>query len=93
MKAGETAEFLANLTDPRTAVSSYKWDFGDGITVEGAQASHTYTRPGMYRVTLNAIGVDGLTGEARFLLPVMGYISTKFVPAEKQRYHAQPDNR
>jgi len=33
-------------------LSSFTWDFGDGSTGEGATASHTYSAPGTYDVTL-----------------------------------------
>lgn len=31
---------------------TYRWDFGDGTTAEGVQASHVYATPGIYAVTL-----------------------------------------
>ncbi len=31
---------------------SYRWDFGDGTTGEGAQVTHTYEKAGNYRVSL-----------------------------------------
>jgi PKD repeat protein len=31
---------------------AYRWDFGDGHTGEGARASHSYEKPGTYRVRL-----------------------------------------
>ena len=43
---------------------TYRWSFGDGTTDEGAAPVHTYTRPGMYTVTLeaaNAAGTDART--------------------------------
>ncbi len=35
-----------------SGVGSYKWDFGDGETGEGVRTSHTYQKPGNYRVRL-----------------------------------------
>lgn len=32
---------------------TYKWDFGDGQTAEGVKVTHTYEKPGNYRVILN----------------------------------------
>ncbi len=32
---------------------SYRWDFGDGATAEGAQVTHTYAKGGRYRVVLS----------------------------------------
>ena len=34
------------------ALMSWQWDFGDGTTAEGLTASHAYTMPGRYFVTL-----------------------------------------
>ena len=34
------------------AISSYKWDFGDGSTASGSTASHTYTTAGSYTARL-----------------------------------------
>jgi len=31
---------------------TYKWDFGDGATAEGAKVTHVYTKPGKYEVKL-----------------------------------------
>lgn len=37
------------------------WDFGDGGTLSGAPASHTYSGPGAYTVCLNLADADGCT--------------------------------
>ena len=39
--------------------SSFMWDFGDNNTSEETSPSHTYAEPGVYEVTLVAIGDDG----------------------------------
>jgi PKD repeat protein len=39
-------------SDPDGSIVRYLWEFGDGATAEGATASHTYTEPGAYLVTL-----------------------------------------
>lgn len=40
-------------------ISSYTWNFGDGTTATGRIATHTYTRPGTFRITL--VVADGET--------------------------------
>lgn len=39
-------------TDPDGDALKYSWDFGDGVTAEGAKVSHVYTANGNYKVTL-----------------------------------------
>ncbi len=39
-------------SSPDGKMLSYHWDFGDGESIEAAQATHTYTKPGNYRVVL-----------------------------------------
>ena len=42
----------SNSKDPDGSILSYKWNFGDGSTASGETASHTYSEPGDYTVTL-----------------------------------------
>lgn len=39
--------------------ASFAWDFGDGSTGEGAQATHSYDAPGEYAAVLTVTGADG----------------------------------
>jgi PKD repeat protein len=41
------------------AITSYRWDFGDGATATGPVAVHTYEEKGAYRVTLAVVDGDG----------------------------------
>lgn len=53
--APATVSFNASATtDPDDAPASltYQWDFGDGTTASGLTANHTYTRGGIFSVTL-----------------------------------------
>ncbi|MDN3497539.1 PKD domain-containing protein, partial [Planococcus sp. APC 4015] len=48
-----TASFdAAASADTDGTIASYAWDFGDGATGSGAQASHAYDAPGAFTVTL-----------------------------------------
>jgi alpha-galactosidase len=89
-KTGVAGTFRAKPATPDEAILTYRWNFGDGVSVEGPEVSHAYTRPGAYQVVATAVGVGGLSTEERFGLTVSGSVSTKFVPAEKKRY--QPPN-
>jgi hypothetical protein len=86
MKTGAATTFRAQPASPSDAVLSYRWNFGDGVTLEGREVSHAYTKPGTYEVKVSAMGLGGLSTEASFRLPVSGSMSTRFVPAEKRRY-------
>jgi len=51
--AGEQVSFSgANSTDADGKISAYHWDFGNGNAADGAQATHTYNKPGLFHVTL-----------------------------------------
>ncbi len=54
-------EFTAYANaNPGIALGVYLWDFGDGVTdnTSGAVATHNYTAPGFYVVTLKIVGYD-----------------------------------
>ena len=48
---GEASSFDASASTA-SGTPTYMWDFGDGETGEGMRASHTYQKPGNYRVRL-----------------------------------------
>lgn len=52
-----TVQFTANVRGDEPL--SYAWDFGDGSTGTGSSASHTYTEPGNYQVTLTLSNAEG----------------------------------
>ncbi len=52
---GTTASFDArNSYDPDGDVLSYTWTFGDGSSALGAEVTHTYSRDGVFTITLTA---------------------------------------
>jgi hypothetical protein len=46
-------------------ITDWRWDFGDGATASGVQASHTYARRGRYTVRLTVTDASGDRGAAR----------------------------
>jgi hypothetical protein len=56
--------------DPDGQISSYSWEFGDGSTATGAQASHTYAAGGTYTVTLRVTDDAGLSDSASLQVEV-----------------------
>src|SRR5437773_7875739 len=83
---GRAATFRVQPTTSNDVVVTYAWSLGDGVTLEGQEVSHAYTRSGTYQVVVTAIGLGGLSTEEHFSLAVSGSVSTMFAPAEKQRY-------
>lgn len=49
-----TVDFDASLSQNTGPTTVFRWDFGDGTTAFGEQASHDYTRAGVYTATLRA---------------------------------------
>jgi PKD repeat protein len=49
--------------DPDGSLAGYTWDFGDGTTGSGVNASHTYAAPGGYPVQLTVTDDDGATDQ------------------------------
>ena len=45
-------------------LSSYQWDFGDGVSGSGVRPVHTYSSPGEYSVTLHVLDDRGGEGVA-----------------------------
>ena len=50
-------------SDPDGHVTSYAWDFGDGLTDTGATPSHTYAQAGTYTYTLTVTDNRGGTNQ------------------------------
>jgi hypothetical protein len=88
IKTGVAVTFRAQPANSNDVIVSYRWSFGDGVTLEGPEVSHAYTKPGTYQVTVTATGLGGLSTEDSFRLPVSGSLSTSFVPTEKRRYRS-----
>jgi alpha-galactosidase len=83
--AGATLRFAAHSRGSE-AVVSYRWDFGDGVTLEGSEVNHAYTEPGEYNVHLAATGLSGLGAEEHFVLRISGHMPTTFDPQSIKRY-------
>ncbi len=58
--SGESVSFQ-NLTCPEDNVLQFSWDFGDGNTSTDFEPTHTYSTPGVYTVSLEAINSSDVT--------------------------------
>jgi PKD repeat protein len=56
----------------RGSIVSYAWDFGDSTTGSGQVASHVFTRPGSFAVTLTVTGALGQTAVTTQIVQVAG---------------------
>jgi PKD domain len=58
-RAHEPVMFVAHASDPHGSIVSYNWYFGDHGSRRGRRASHTFSRPGDYRVVLRTNDSSG----------------------------------
>jgi alpha-N-arabinofuranosidase len=58
-------------------IISYQWDLDDGNKAAGMIASHTYTKPGTYTVTLSVTDSAGLSGTASVTIKVTSRTSKR----------------
>jgi alpha-galactosidase len=82
-KIGEEVEFSSVASKDGVPALAYHWDFGDGVTADGATLIHTYTAGGNYTVKFTAVGLDGKSAEKVFSIVVSGALN---LPPPR-RYH------
>jgi len=60
------------------------WDFGDGTSAAGSSASHSYSKPGDYKITINV--TEGATGRLLGTSSMQLHIKARSVPAPATNY-------
>ncbi len=83
--AGVTLAFAAEPATPQDAIVHYRWDFGDGVAVDGRNVTHAYTHDGAFEATLFLTGLEGAAGQTSFEVKVTGTVSTRFHPEAQRR--------
>ncbi|MHC4661211.1 MAG: PKD domain-containing protein, partial [Planctomycetota bacterium] len=66
----EVAFNAGGSSDPDGVITSYEWDFGDGITADGVSVNHTYQNPGTYTATLTVTDNLGTSDSAEQVISV-----------------------
>jgi PKD repeat protein len=78
------APLTVSFSNLSTNATNYLWNFGDGNTSASTNATDTYTNPGVYSVTLTAVGAGGTN-----ILTLTNYI-TAFSPPPVAAFTASP---
>jgi hypothetical protein len=81
-RIGEEIGLSSIVSKDGPPVLAYRWDFGDGVTADGAILAHAYTAAGNYTVQFTAEGLDGMSAERTFSIAVNGSV----VLAPPRRY-------
>ena len=71
VNVGAIVTFAATASSDETEIVSFKWDFGDGTNGTGETATHTYTKPGEYTVTLTVRNEFGSTNTNQIAITVI----------------------
>lgn len=75
MKIDEEITFSSVASKEGVPALAYHWDFGDGVTADGAVLTHTYTAAGNFTVRFTAEGLDGESAERTFSITVSGSVT------------------
>ena len=85
-QAGATVVFHATAGKADAPALLYHWDFGDGISADGAEVSHAYTYANKFTVTATATGLNGHTSQKTLGISVTGTVPEGYRPDLKVRY-------
>jgi alpha-galactosidase len=89
---GHSVQFRAIANPLGTPATHYKWDFGDGTSLDEASTHHAYTRDGVYAVKLRVDGLDGKPALYSAAITVEGTIKTRYDVENYRRYKTRDDS-
>ncbi len=84
-QTGDLVEFHA-AGSADAPVLKYHWEFGDGVSADGADVSHAYTYASQFTVTVTAAGLNGRRAQMTLCISVAGTLPTGYRPDLKLRY-------
>jgi alpha-galactosidase len=85
-KLGAVVRVSAALEADSVPALMYHWDFGDGISAQGPSADHAYTRNGVYKITLQAEGLDGIAATKTSEITIQGTLKTTYDVENSRRF-------
>ncbi|MGH9401157.1 MAG: PKD domain-containing protein [Terriglobia bacterium] len=85
-RAGQPVTLSADAASSGVPATCYQWNFGDGTSATGPEATHTYSLSGTFTVHLTATGVEGVDTQRTFKVAVTGYPGTAFDFKSNRRY-------
>ncbi|UCE38008.1 MAG: PKD domain-containing protein, partial [Thermoplasmata archaeon] len=82
---GEQVQFAGNSSyDPDGYIVSYEWDFGDGSYHSGITASHIFTSPGAFCVTLTVCDNNDGTNKNSVIIEISEKENNPWQPPEPE---------
>jgi alpha-galactosidase len=87
--AGETIHLSAQTESAGVPAIGYHWDFGDGISANGPNVSHAYTRAGEFTIRLTVDGVEGVPAVQIFRVQVTGTLKAFPKLKDNRRFQDQ----
>ena len=86
VQTGAAVMFSAAARAEGVPAITYRWDFGDGTSEEGAEVNHAFTAAASYTVRLKVDGADGVASEQTFPITVSGEMKADFDLPNNRRY-------